>query len=55
MGLGQVLMEEVVFGPDGRVAILNAIYDAMGVLIDELPASPERILKGLQPPRERSG
>ena len=28
-------------------AILNAIYDATGVVIDELPASPERILAGL--------
>ena len=35
-------------------AILNAIYDATSVLIDELPASPERILKGLQPPRTPS-
>jgi 4-hydroxybenzoyl-CoA reductase subunit alpha len=91
MGLGEALMEEVVFGPDGRVlnpsladyriptavdmpeisalvvesnepngpfgakevgeggimptipAILTAIYDATGVVIDELPASPERI------------
>src|SRR5512137_2085866 len=29
-------------------AILNAIYDATGVLVDELPASPERILAGLK-------
>ncbi len=29
-------------------AILNAIYDATGVVIDELPASPERILRGLR-------
>jgi 4-hydroxybenzoyl-CoA reductase subunit alpha len=91
MGLGEALMEEVVFGPDGSVlnpsladyriptavdmpeinalvvesnepngpfgakevgeggimptipAILTAIYDATGVVIDELPASPERI------------
>jgi 4-hydroxybenzoyl-CoA reductase subunit alpha len=96
MGLGEALMEEVVFGPDGSVAnptladyriptamdmpeidticvesnepngpfgakevgeggimptipaILNAIYDATGVMIDELPASPERILEGLR-------
>ncbi len=96
MGLGEALMEEVVFTPDGRIAnpnladyriptsldtpdietiiveshepngpfgakevgeggimptipaILNAIYDATGVQIDELPASPERILKGLR-------
>jgi 4-hydroxybenzoyl-CoA reductase subunit alpha len=96
MGLGEALMEEVVFGPTGRVlnanladyripsaldmptmdtvvveshepngpygakevgeggimptipAILNAIYDATGVQIDELPASPERVLEGLR-------
>ena len=29
-------------------AILNAIYDATGVMIDELPASPERILRGMK-------
>jgi 4-hydroxybenzoyl-CoA reductase alpha subunit len=29
-------------------AILNAIYDATGVMIDELPASPERILRGMR-------
>jgi 4-hydroxybenzoyl-CoA reductase subunit alpha len=29
-------------------AILNAIYDATGVQIDELPASPERILRALR-------
>ena len=29
-------------------AILNAIYQATGVMIDELPASPERILEGLR-------
>ena len=34
-------------------AILNAIYDATGVLIDELPASPERILEGLIERRKR--
>jgi 4-hydroxybenzoyl-CoA reductase subunit alpha len=96
MGLGEALMEEVVFGPAGRVlnanladyripsaldmprmdtiivethepngpygakevgeggimptipAILNAIYDATGVQIDELPASPERVLESLR-------
>jgi len=96
MGLGEALMEEVTFLPDGRVAnpnladyriptaldmppidaivvesnepngpfgakevgeggimptipaILNAIYQATGVMIDELPASPERILEGLR-------
>jgi 4-hydroxybenzoyl-CoA reductase subunit alpha len=29
-------------------AILNAIYDATGVLITELPATPERIIAGLR-------
>ena len=29
-------------------ALLTAIYDATGVQIDELPASPERILEGLK-------
>jgi 4-hydroxybenzoyl-CoA reductase subunit alpha len=96
MGLGEALMEELVFGPDGRVmnanladyriptaldtppietiivesqepngpygakevgeggimptipAILNAIYDATGVMVDELPAAPERIRKALR-------
>ncbi|MBN2358809.1 MAG: molybdopterin-dependent oxidoreductase, partial [Deltaproteobacteria bacterium] len=96
MGLGEALMEEVVYTADGKVAnptladyriptaldmpsietiivesdepngpygakevgeggimptipaILNAIYDATGVLVDELPASPERILAGLR-------
>jgi 4-hydroxybenzoyl-CoA reductase subunit alpha len=96
MGLGEALMEEVVFDEKGRVAnpnladyriptsldmppveaivvesqephgpfgakevgeggimptipaILNAIHDATGVRIDELPASPERILEGLR-------
>jgi 4-hydroxybenzoyl-CoA reductase subunit alpha len=100
MGLGEALMEEVVFGPNGRIlnpsladyriptsldmpqidtlivesqeprgpfgakevgeggimptipAILNAIYDATGVQIDELPASPERILQGLKQRRD---
>jgi 4-hydroxybenzoyl-CoA reductase subunit alpha len=96
MGLGEALMEEVVFTPEGRIAnasladyriptaldvppietiivesqepngpfgakevgegaimptipaILNAIYDATGVQLDELPASPERVLEGLR-------
>jgi CO/xanthine dehydrogenase Mo-binding subunit len=29
-------------------AILNAIYDAVGVRIKSLPATPERILEALQ-------
>jgi hypothetical protein len=28
-------------------AIIGAIYDATGVLINELPATPEKILAGL--------
>jgi CO/xanthine dehydrogenase Mo-binding subunit len=38
-------------------AIVNAVYDAIGVRIDEIPVAPEKILKGLelkrkgQPPR----
>jgi len=96
MGLGEALMEEVVFDAEGRVAnptladyriptaldmpaietiivesqepngpfgakevgeggimptipaLLNAIYNATGVMVDELPASPERILEGLR-------
>jgi CO/xanthine dehydrogenase Mo-binding subunit len=32
-------------------AILNAIYDATGVQIEELPASPERILRALRAQR----
>jgi 4-hydroxybenzoyl-CoA reductase subunit alpha len=95
MGLGEALLEEVCFGPDGRIlnpnladyriptaldmpaidtiivesgepngpygakevgeggimptipAILNAIYDASGVRIEELPAAPERVLAAL--------
>ena len=95
MGLGEALMEEVVFDDKGKVcnptmadykiptaldmppvetlviesdepngpygakevgeggimpvipAILNAIHDATGVVIDELPATPARILEGL--------
>jgi 4-hydroxybenzoyl-CoA reductase subunit alpha len=101
MGLGEALMEEVVFDERGAVknpsmadyriptaldmpeidtivvesnepngpfgakevgeggimptipAILNAIYDATGVVVDELPASPERILAGLIEQRKR--
>ena len=102
MGLGEALMEEVVFDDQGRVlnptmadykiptsldmptidtilvesdeprgpfgakevgeggimptipAILNAIRDATGVMIDELPASPERILAGLKKKQEQA-
>ena len=101
MGLGEALMEEVVFDDQGRVlnpsladyriptsldiptmdtilvesneprgpfgakevgeggimptipAILNAIRDATGVMVDELPASPERILAGMMKNKEQ--
>ncbi len=101
MGLGEALMEEVVFDGQGRVAnpsladyriptaldmpeietiiveshepngpfgakevgeggimptipaVLNAIYNATGVMIEELPASPERILAALRARRAR--
>ncbi len=29
-------------------AILNAIYDATGVYVDELPVTPERVLKAIR-------
>jgi CO/xanthine dehydrogenase Mo-binding subunit len=29
-------------------AVVNAIYDAVGVRIDELPATPEKVLRGLR-------
>ncbi|OGB88278.1 MAG: aldehyde oxidase [candidate division NC10 bacterium RIFCSPLOWO2_02_FULL_66_22] len=32
-------------------AVLNAIYDAVGVRIDEVPASPEKIVKALEDQR----
>ena len=32
-------------------AVLNAIYDAVGVRIDEVPASPEKIVKALEAQR----
>lgn len=36
-------------------AITNAIYDAIGVRIDSLPATPEKILDGLRKKRQTSG
>ena len=102
MGLGEALMEEVVFDAQGKVAnptmadykiptaldmppvdtlviesdepngpygakevgeggimpvipaILNAIYNATGVVIDELPATPARILEGLRKNRQQT-
>lgn len=35
-------------------AIANAVYDAVGVRIDELPLSPDRILEALRRQRERT-
>ena len=29
-------------------AICNAVYDALGVRVDEIPVTPERILKGIK-------
>ena len=29
-------------------AVVNAIYDAVGVRIDELPVTPEKVLRGLR-------
>ena len=29
-------------------AIANAIFDAVGVRVDSLPITPEKVLKGLQ-------
>jgi hypothetical protein len=29
-------------------AVANAIYDAVGVRVDEVPITPEKVLKGLQ-------
>lgn len=46
-GIGEPVMIPV--GP----AILNAIYDAVGVRITELPATPERLIKAIQE-KERS-
>ncbi len=36
-------------------AIINAIYDAVGVRITELPATPDRVLKALREKREKEG
>jgi CO/xanthine dehydrogenase Mo-binding subunit len=29
-------------------AVVNAVYDAVGVRIDDLPVTPEKVLRGLQ-------
>jgi len=36
-------------------AVMNAIYDAIGVRIQHLPATPEKILLGLKEKRQREG
>ena len=38
----------------GAPAVVAAIHDATGVWIHDLPASPERILAALGPPRTPS-
>jgi CO/xanthine dehydrogenase Mo-binding subunit len=42
----------VIFHPGVLGSIANAIYDAIGVRITELPITPERVLAAL---RERRG
>jgi len=36
-------------------AVVNAVYDAVGVRIDEVPVTPEKILKALESPAKRYG
>lgn len=36
-------------------AILNAVYDAVGVRINELPLSPERVFKALKARKKKQG
>jgi 4-hydroxybenzoyl-CoA reductase alpha subunit len=36
-------------------AVVNAVYDAVGVRIDEVPVTPEKILKALESPAKRFG
>ncbi len=36
-------------------AVANAVYDAVGVRIDEVPITPEKILRALESPRRRYG
>ena len=36
-------------------AVANAVYDAIGVRIDEVPITPEKILKALESPTKRYG
>ena len=35
-------------GPNGEIIIDYSIYDAIGVRIDELPVTPEKILRALE-------
>jgi len=35
--------------------VVNAVYDAVGVRIDEVPVTPEKILKALESPAKRFG
>ncbi len=37
-----------VAGSELAAAVCNAIYDAVGVRVYELPATPERVLQGLR-------
>ena len=36
-------------------AVANAVYDAVGVRVDEVPITPEKILKALDSPQKRYG
>ncbi len=36
-------------------AVVNAVYDAVGVRIDEIPVTPEKVLKALASPSKRCG
>jgi hypothetical protein len=36
-------------------AVANAVFDAVGVRVDEVPVTPEKILKALRDPKRRFG
>jgi hypothetical protein len=36
-------------------AVANAVYNALGVRIDEIPITPEKVLKALHQKRKRVG
>src|SRR3989442_14047758 len=36
-------------------AVVNAVYDAVGARVDEIPVTPEKILKALASPAKRHG